>query len=594
MLRADAQDLKTVFEKQRKHKVPLYQRRYVWDQEKQWEPLWEDIESVAHRRLEGVIAHPHFLGAVVLKQDETPSREIETRLVIDGQQRLTTLQLVLAAARDVYSMLDDRASKYAASFNFLVENQAGVEREEDIFKVWPTQADQENLSTVLTSRSHHSLGKLTPTDESPILEAYLFFSDKIDGWIHGGGDAELDTRAEALQFALLRGLMLVVIDLSLEDDAQVIFESLNARGTPLLQSELVKNYLLHLAEERHLPSEELHEEYWKPFESDKFWQEEVKQGRLYRQRIEIFLQHYLSMHLAREVSAVALFDEFKKYAAQPDLTPRDHMANLSHFGDLFRSFSDGPTNAAHGVFFYRVDVMEVTTLIPLLLFVFDRLQATEDASDLRSILLYLDSFLVRRMVCRLTTKQYNKLFLDLKSHLDGHTTELSGQVREFLLSREADSEIWPDDSIFHNAWMTEPLYRRMTRSRLRMILEALEATYRTDKTEDVPLPKGLTIEHLLPRAWEENWPLPGDSLEDARRREDSLHTIGNLTLLTSSLNPALRNGAWHAKRREIIKHSVLKLNTYFHDLDDWNEGRIAERGEALFGLALEVWPRPTA
>jgi hypothetical protein len=198
------------------------------------------------------------------------------------------------------------------------------------------------------------------------------------------------------------------------------------------------------------------------------------------------------------------------------------------------------------------------------------------------------------MVCRLTTKQYNKLFLDLLRHSKTENGVLGGAVRQDLLSRTADSELWPDDGMFLGSWLSEPIYRRITRGRLRIIFEAIEMSLRTPKTEEEQVQKRLTVEHIMPRAWRANWPLPDESVEAEERRESLIHTIGNLTLLTKSLNPSLRNSAWPTKKAEIGKHSILRLNKYFSDIANWDEEHILARGQALFEHATAIWQYPSA
>lgn len=631
MLHADAYDLKTIFEKQRKHKVPLYQRRYVWSLEKQWDPLWEDIQILSEKYITESNPQPHFMGAVVLKQDETSSGEIETRLVIDGQQRLMTLQLFIAAARDVCkSMIEattkrnqeidtqlailgsqsdavltqerenglqikEMAGKQHNNLDYLVLNKMGVEQESDNFKVWPTQADQEEFKCALEAASPEELRRRLPENDSRIREAYLFFYDKIDAWFKSGTELNRPIRIEAFYKALRSGIILVVIDLSKEDNAQMIFEALNARGTPLLESELVKNYLLYLCDERHLPSEEIHKNFWQSFENDSFWQDEAQQGRLFRPRIEIYLQHYLTMQLGKEVPAQDLFDAFKNYVSQnPMIGPDVHLKLLHDYGDIFHGFYQAKPDDSENLFFHRIEVMDTTTLFPLLLFVYDQLRSPQHDMNRRSLLSLLESFLVRRMICSATTKQYNKLFLDMKQHLQADSKDMVTKTQAYLLSRTADSELWPDDNQLKQAWIHDPLFRWLPRARLRMVLEALELASRTSKSEQLSLPKKtLTIEHLMPQAWQQFWPLPADSLNAENNREAHLHNIGNLTLVTSSLNPSMRNAAWEKKRPAILEHSVLKLNHYFQDKLEWNETTINDRGQQLFELALKVWPRPS-
>jgi hypothetical protein len=318
----------------------------------------------------------------------------------------------------------------------------------------------------------------------------------------------------------------------------------------------------------------------------------VKQGRLYRARVEIFLQHYLTMRTRQEVSATKLFDTFKAFVGKQNNDPELHLASLRQYGDIFYSFYNAPPNTPEKRFFDRINTLDITTVFPLLLLVFDKYQMS-NAEPLHTFLLDLESFFVRRMICSLTTRNYNRLMLDLQSQLQANDADLATTTRLFLLGHKADSERWPDDDEFQKAFVSEPLYSRINRARLLLVLQALELQLRTAKSEKVTLPGKLTIEHLLPQAWERNWPLPKQTPEAEEEREAVIHTIGNLTLVTGSLNPALSNAAWSGKRPEILKHSTLLLNHYFQHEPEWAEDEIRIRSRDLFNTAKMIWPRPS-
>ena len=261
------------------------------------------------------------------------------------------------------------------------------------------------------------------------------------------------------------------------------------------------------------------------------------------------------------------------------------------------------------MFFRRiVETMETTTIFPILLEVFDRLPGPTHAAARCAILTDLESFLIRRMICVLPTRNYNRMFLDLLQSLKPDTADIGLTIRDFLAARTGPNEKWPSDADFQTAWFEKPIYENITRGRLRMVLEALELALRTSKTEDVPLPKTLTIEHLMPQGWEQYWPLPAGKPDAAQIRDTLLHTIGNLTLVTQSLNSTVSNNAWMdgnslsssgasngittGKRSTLDSFSVLCLKQSFKDVDSWDEDAIVEHGKALFKVALILWPRP--
>jgi hypothetical protein len=229
---------------------------------------------------------------------------------------------------------------------------------------------------------------------------------------------------------------------------------------------------------------------------------------------------------------------------------------------------------------------------PLLLHIFGRDQTTENLSATLQILCDLESFLVRRLVCGLTTKNYNRLFLDLLHDVVSTEETPESTVREGLLSVTGDSTRWPDDDEFRSAWMTRNIYS-LSKRKVSLVLGALDVRLQKRMTEAYTLVyQNLTIEHLLPQSWEEHWPLDPELPEDAARHQRvvTLHTMGNLTLLTTALNPSVSNGPWGEKRQKILAHSALNLN---RDLPlTWDEARIQARSELLFDTAAMEWPYP--
>lgn len=601
-MEANKRTLTAVFGQPVQFAVPLFQRPYVWEEEGQWLPLWENIRDLANRRLTGHGTKPHFLGAIVLDQVPVATGVVETRQVVDGQQRLTTLQLFLAAARDCARA--HGAEEHSRAFATLIDNNLPLSTNaDDLFKVWPTNADREAFRATMRAESPNAVRTLfgarngASRTDVRIPDAYLFFYQSVEEFIDEDHGTSPEEDLAAIYHALQGDLLFVVIDLDDRDDAQIIFETMNALGTPLLPADLVKNFLFHSAQSRGDDVDRLHERYWEHFDSeDGFWREEVRQGRLKRPRIDLFLQHYLTLATNDEVLVGHLFTTFRDYVRGTSRTPEDHMAELSEYAAIYKKLNSFSRGTREGEFFYRLELLETSTVLPFLMEAFRVAEGTDDHSDLRKVLLDIESFLVRRMVCRLTTKNYNRLFLDLVQKLRERGTFDADAVRMFLLEHEGDSGRWPDDAEFSRHWLEEPMYTALVRRRLRMLLEAIEAGLHSDRTEVVHIGGRLTVEHLMPRAWHRHWPLPGISDEDveAVQREDALHRIGNLTLLTKKLNPEISNGPWIAKRSKIREHSVLRLNQALWDKDDWTLPDMEHRARALLEVAIRVWPYPAA
>ena len=244
-MKSDPLTLKDIFEKQRCYLVPLFQRAYVWNKDEQWTPLWDDVRSIADRVLEKIKDQEegdykngiaHFLGTVVLDRVDGRTRDIDARQIVDGQQRLVTLQLLICAARDVCRGLGNIATTHVSALSFLAANVIG-DSESDVFKVWPTNPDRDPFRGTMTAGSVTNVAAQfplkpgvkpgSPSSRGQIPDAYIFFHDQITEWLGPTGAPGLKKRLDALKIAIYNSLVLVVIDLDANDNAQMIFETLN-------------------------------------------------------------------------------------------------------------------------------------------------------------------------------------------------------------------------------------------------------------------------------------------------------------------------------------------------------------------------------
>ena len=237
--------------------------------------------------------------------------------------------------------------------------------------------------------------------------------------------------------------------------------------------------------------------------------------------------------------------------------------------------------------------MQVGVITPVLLWLFaSDVPQPQIAKGLRAV----ESYLVRRMANGLSTRSYGQLFINLLRELEQAGTEQAGDtIVRYLASQRTVANIWPDDQMLLNAFLTAPLYWSLTQGRMRLILEGIESELRSGMTERQDAPRNLTIEHVMPQSWRQFWPLP-DGVEEPGmagvQRDRIIHSIGNLTLVNSKLNPCMSNGPWHDKRAGLDKHSVLFLNKDLlrHAPDVWNETAIDVRARRLCQTAIKVWP----
>ncbi|HRH70594.1 MAG TPA: DUF262 domain-containing HNH endonuclease family protein [Flavobacteriales bacterium] len=620
-MNANAVSLIGIFEKKMQLEVPLFQRQYVWSQEKHWEPLWEDISRKFEDYVEGRRDTPvHFLGAMVFDQKQTPTTHVERRQAIDGQQRLTTLQIFLAAFRDFAK--EQGCEELAKECEAYTVNKGMMANPDvDMHKVWPTQLDRKQFADVMRSGSRDELDKRHPLvrrkyqrkpDPRPrMVEAYIYFDDRLYDFFIGHedepplqADSPIASRMEECFQAMKSALQVVVIDLDKEDDAQVIFETLNARGEPLLPADLLRNFIFLRAARKGEPMEQLYDQHWRKFDED-FWREEVSQGRQFRPRSDLFLQHFLASKRGTDVPIKHLFTEYKWWIEkkQPYGSVAEELMALDRQGDDFRRIIAPHAEDKLYELFRFLEAFEVRTVYPLLLHLMQSEAGRELMPQVASI---LESYILRRAFCGYTTKNYNRIFLTLVRQLDGQAPTIEA-VKAYFLGLSGESTVWPNDAVFKEEFIHGAVYERLNNPKLALVLERLNKTYLSKQSEDIEIKGASTVEHLLPQEWRKHWPLPDGQvgmtefeLADAddsdaratatRARESALHSLGNLTIITGSLNTSVSNGPWLAKRQAILRKSLLPINQQLHDAETWDEDSILRRGTELWKRAKSLWP----
>jgi hypothetical protein len=586
--------------------VPLFQRPYVWNEENQWEPLWNDVVRIAERVLSRPTGkhHPHFLGAVVLQQVQKQTGLMQERTIIDGQQRLTTLQLLLDALHG--ELLAVHAQQPAMRIEPLVINAAAFcAQPTDRFKVWPTNRDRPAFNAVMAAQppiDHDALGYRGER----MVEAHRYFSEQAREWLAATGSDAIAARAAAVETVVRELLQIVVIDLTIDENAQEIFETLNARGAQLTAADLIKNFIFQRLLETGTDVEDAYQKHWKDFETG-FWETEINVGRLRYPRSSIFLNHWLVARTGEEVVAREVFDCFKRYADHGAGLPMTKLVEQVHKASVvYRQFITGIARLTGpidrlGLFGYRTGVLESEVIKPLVLFLLDPEEPAIPDAQLVKALDVVESWMVRRMLVRATTKSYSQIVAEFVGLLRESDRAKAGDVVEsFLVSQPSGSRYWPDDAELREELVGLLAYRRLGRGRLRMVLEAIEdhrRGWRGGKPglgEERVARSSLAIEHVMPRKWHAHWPLGG---YDEADRDRSIHTLGNLTLLTKKLNSTQSNGPWlgaGGKREGLEGHDVLFLNRELLKKagDKWTDDSIHIRTQALIEAIIEIWPVP--
>jgi hypothetical protein len=318
------------------------------------------------------------------------------------------------------------------------------------------------------------------------------------------------------------------------------------------------------------------------------------------------MQHFLASQQGQDIPIKHLYVEYRHWVEKkkPFATISDELATLSRQGDAFRRIiQPKDTDVLFGLCNF-LETFDIRTAYPLLLAM---IEASLDDNEWKQISNVLESYLLRRAVCDMGTKNYNRIFLSLTRNLrkDGFSAQ---GLKNALLAQTGEASVWPDDKVFQEAWMHKPLYGPLNSPKLVHLYGRLNQTFMSSKSEVLVFAQPPTVEHIMPRDWIAHWPLPdgtkGLSLDElssavpddaraiaTRKRHDTVHTLGNLTILSSALNSAQGNSGWGDKRIAMKNHSLLPINQTLVELPTWGEGEILSRAAFLFERACQVWGR---
>jgi uncharacterized protein with ParB-like and HNH nuclease domain len=532
--------------------VPHYQRPYSWEKE-QWDALWRDLLEL----VEDPEIKPHFLGSIVTSPARSVPEGVEKRLLIDGQQRLTTLLVLLALLRD--RAREANLTKLADRIQDLVTNRH--EDGHEHYKLLPTQgedpadSDRETFTRLIDGQ--------VPTSTTGISGAYHFFDAKMQR-----SDApDLDV----LLRTVTTRLTLVSIILDEKDNPHRIFESLNGKGRPLSQADLIRNYFfMRIQQSEH---ERVYLDLWRPM-----------QRRLGEKALTDFVRHYL-MRSGQVVRETDVYQTLKKLIDDDrERSPVAHLKELARFSAFYAVLLSpaGAESAAIRDRLTRLNRLEVTVAYPFLLSVLAE-QAAGKISEptVVAVLDTLENFLVRRFVCGVPTYGLNKLFPPLYEQALRASTDLALGVQRVLA---ASVRNYPKDEDFRNRLADARLYGGGDRKeKTKLLLERLEGAMGHKESVSGSL---LTIEHVMPQTLSDAWKAHlGATWEEDH--EELLHTLGNLTL--TSYNSELGNSPFEEKKKYFAQ-SHVELNRHFVTLERWTAEEIERRAKLLADSAVLIWP----
>lgn len=536
--------------------IPVYQRFYSWDIE-QCKRLWNDIVEMQRKGKVG-----HFVGSIVNIAEQAMPTGVQKYMIIDGQQRMTTLTLLLLALRD-YAIKNpgDTSINARRIDNMLLKNE--YENGDERYKLLLTETDRDILINLVEEKP------IAEGTRSRLIENYKFFADKL-------ADKEI-LPAEVYESIGKLQIVNITLDRAV-DDAQAIFESLNSTGKELSESDLIRNYVLMGLE----PSEQIYvyEHLWRPMEQLFVYE---TQGTV----MDAFFRHYLTMKLARIPKQGRVYEEFKLYHLNCEFgTIRELCQDLLDYAKYYTNivFKRNSDLDLKKLYEDIIDLkMEVS--YPFLLKIHhDCTDGIITSDELKEILKLCISYVLRRAICEIPTNSMNKTFATLKNYI--RPDDYLNSVKAFFVMQDTYKE-FPDNDKFEGAFVSRDIYNMRARNYILSRLENFE------KKAPIII-ENYTIEHIMPQNKNLSSEWQADLGADWHEvQKKYLHTIGNLTL--TAYNSEMSDRPFREKMNMPggFKESALRLNKYIVLLNEWNEKHIQERANMLAKKAESIWPYPS-
>ena len=578
------------------YRIPEFQRPYAWTEE-QWEALWDDVRKLAEKILrtaespESPELLPHFMGAIVVqpRDGDTQYSEVRPVLVVDGQQRLTTLQLLVKAILVEFTSSLVSTKEFDPLRDCLFNNEKRTGGDYlNATKIRQSNAlDQADFQDIVRDRLGHDRPR------RPIVEAYDHFRKGVSTWLNCEPE-NVGLRALALYKVLTKHLKVATIDLDAGEKPHFIFEILNSRGERLKEADYIKNTVMYEADV--IDDGDKASALWGMFEDD-WWRKEESRGRDLQMQLDRFLNYWCTMRLGEYIQirrTAASFREFVEKEKEQHHTSIDSIANdIKEAGIIYKNIEESRQPGIEDVL-KRVKTLEISVIMPPLLWLY-----TQDVGDQerKSAVRALESFLVRRALCNLGSQGLNRLFIELVKHMESDKSVPADQaVILFLSGQKAENRMWPDDRRLKDFLSVNPMPGNAARKK--MILEAIEISQRPPMAETLGVTSNLTVEHLLPQGWnEEGWPLPNQEMDKSEAtgiRNAHVPLIGNLTLATKELNSSMSNHSWENKRKSLNQFSALFINKELlaSAPSVWDENSIQHRSLQLGEAITKIWQRP--
>ena len=542
--------------------IPVYQRNYDW-KISHCKQLYDDLIAISKNNY-----RTHFLGSIVSIYSDDGNQEY---LVIDGQQRLTTVSLLLLA---IHNIIEEKHLDVDANLSNRIRDEYLINKyapQDKKIRLKPVKYDNDAFERLFNNEEKILTSNITKN--------YCYFYERILNF-----EISIDELFKSIS-------RLIIVDIELkknEDDPQLIFESLNSTGLSLSQADLVRNYIL--MKESSENQNEIYEKYWNRIENNTSFQ------------TDSFLRNYLTFKLntiPNKDRVYVTFREFlEKLQSAPDFSMQEFLNELLRFSKYYQYLNDANYPAANVAELLKdIAKLDITVCYPFLLEVFsDYEQGYFDINGLVEILSTIISFSFRRSICEVMTNVLNKMFMSLAKDIKKFSDYKDHYVEifKYILINKGGTQRFPTDDEFYNMLLTKNLYKMQTKNKIHYFRH-MENYHNKEKVDvDSLLEKNvLTIEHIMPQTLNQKW--RNDLGEDFQHIHSFyLHSIGNLTL--TAYNSEYSNLSFNEKKH--IKNGFLEsrlfLNSSLKDIERWNKEAIVQRGEMLAKRGLQIWKYPSS
>lgn len=526
-------------------RIPVYQRNYDWS-ESNCNRLLDDIYGIMQS------GDKHFLGTIVFMAAKSGGFALQEYIIIDGQQRLTTLMLILKALSVVAESVGDDC------YHEIEEQYLHNKYCDEEFKVKlkPIKSDNNQFLLLLED-------KIDEMDEDThIYHNFMLCKERFERWAERGINPSqvLDalTKLEIVEIVLTKG----------EDDPQVIFESINSTGLELSNADLIRNYLLMNADDQ----EKLYENYW-------LYIEKTLRNKMDYSNLDAFFMQYIVYKTSKPVNSRQLYNSFVKLFKDSGYSQESILKELRYYAEIFGAFVYGSAKYSERInrLLYRLRVLNQTTCHPFLLHVFDDYhQGVIDEETVEKILQFILAYLLRRMVCGVPSNTLRGLFTYLYNRIfkvASNKQKYYETLNKFLFT-VSSKDVIPSAGEFERALQKANIYGN--NALCRFLLLDIE----NGDGKEILQAENLTIEHIMPQTLSADW-----SHIRPEEHEEYLHTLGNLSV--TGYNSELSNKSF-AEKQDIIRENskAVILNSDVLDKESWNIANIQVRAKRLAGIVM--------